>query len=806
MLKNWFKIFLYNSKKNKLFFLLTIFGLATGLTGVILALSYWKNESAYNQWVPNKENIAEVIVEFNDNTWQWQVAPLGYHAKERSEIIEDYMYFVPWYSSNPVSYQGKNIFLKRIIDVQSNFFDFIPFDIVAGSKDDFKNIVNAIAIEEKQVFEIFKDEDPIGKTLKTPEGETYVVTTIFKTNSATSFQPNVIIKDLDKRIKTLVERDDWGSFSFGLLLKINDKNNFENVSKQLFDTFYNHEIKKEAKEKGVSPEEILKDYANLRFQLVSLDETRLNKTNLPTAIAEGKGNTTLLFINVGLSLLILIISIFNYINLSTAYAIKRAKEIGVRKALGASKTNIVSQQIFETFIISLIALIIALAMVEILLPYYNELLNKKIEINFIQFLPHFVATMLLVVLLAGVFPALYIANFDILKVLKGNFSRSKSGVWLRNGMIIVQFCIATFFIISGIIITEQVNYASTKDLGFRADQLISIGWDTQLGNTKYDTYLRIKQDLLKIPGVSDVSTSVFTPGRGSSSSSNYKFNEINVQAENMSIDFEYLKLLDIKIIEGRALNEKLASDSTKVVLLNKTAVQAFGDPQILGKDIIAFGEKVKVVGIVDDFHLHGLDTKIPSMVFSHIKFKDWTRSNISTITVKIEADKMEKAISQIETYWKKNVDEVRPFNYDFLDRIFAKTYKNYINQRNLFAILNIVVISIALLGLFAIASYSIERRYKEIAIKKVLGVETKQMIFNLSSQYFILLFIGYVLAIFPSYYLMNRWLSNFSYRIDIPVIAFVVAFFLMFILTAIIVIYKAFNATRMNVLTYLKYE
>lgn len=808
MLKNWFKIFLYNSLKNKLFFLLTVFGLATGMTGVILALSYWEDENSYNQWNPNKDNVYEVVISFINQRWAYQVAPLAYYLKENSDKVDDYMYYRAWYSSMPTLYQGKNIFLEKMTDVQPNFFDFFPFEVIGGSIEKFKNTTNAIAIEEKQVQAIFGDEDPIGKSFQSTDGsDAYIVTTIFRGNKSSSFTSNYLIRDVEKSIKGGINNDNWGDFNYGLLIKLKSPNDKEAIEKQLADIFFDYKVKKYAVQNGTTEEELTKERESISFELTSLSESRLNNSPNPTSLPQGKGNLTQLYINVGLSLLILVISILNYINLSTAYAIKRAKEIGLRKVIGASKVDIVLQQILETLLVTCIALIIALALVEILLPSYNLLLNKKLTIDFIQYIPHFALLTFIVILFAGIFPALYIANFDILKVLKGNFSRSKSGILLRNGMIIVQFSIATFFIISGIIITKQVNYAASKDLGFQADQIISIGWDKSYSNTeKYNEYLRIKQDLLKISGVTDASLSAFTLGNGASSSSSYKLQDKSVQAQNMNVDFNYLKLLGIKIIEGRDLDLNLSSDSTDAVLLNKTAVQEFGDDQIIGKEIDAYGRKVKVVGIVDDFHLLGLTNKIPSMLFSHIKFTPWTQNNVSTIAVKIKSENMEETIAQIENYWKNSVDNTRPFNYEFINKMFARTYKDYVNQRNLFGILNIVVICISLLGLFAIASYSIERRYKEIAIKKVLGIETKQLISNLSGQYFMLFVVGYLLAILPSFYLMDIWLSKFAYRIELPVSAFLIAFVLMFVLTAIVVISKAYNATRINALTYLKYE
>ncbi len=461
--------------------------------------------------------------------------------------------------------------------------------------------------------------------------------------------------------------------------------------------------------------------------------------------------------------------------------------------------------IVETAITSIIAIILTFALVEVLLPLYNSLLEKQLTVDFLQYGLHFLGLMLLVILFAGVFPALYIANFEILKVIKGNFSRSQSGIWIRNTMIVLQFCIATFFIISGIVVSMQVRYAMEKDLGFRGEQIISIDWPNRYNN-KFQTYERIKQDLKKIPGVSDVSTSTFVLGKGSASSSSFTYNNVTLQSKNMGMDFNTLDMFGIKTVKGRNIKESLASDTIQSVLLNKTAVEALGEKDIIGKKFNWNGRDLTIVGVVDDFHLQGLNNELPPMTFFHIKTIPWMQGNISNLTVKVKPENMERTISEIEGYWKKNVDANRPFDYDFVDKIFAQTFQEYVKQRNVFNILTIVVICISLLGLFALASYTMERRYKEIAIKKVLGAETKELVLNLIKQYLILLLIGFVVAILPSFYLMQEWLSKFAYRIDLPIYAFFIALVLMLVLTLMIVLSKALAATKINSLKYIKYE
>ncbi|GAA4141790.1 ABC transporter permease [Sphingobacterium kyonggiense] len=805
MLKNWFKVFLYNSLQNKLFFLLTVFGLAIGMTGVILAMLYWEDEHAYNNWVPDKEKIAEVSIDFNENKWAWMIAPVGTWLKEKSPELDSYLYYAPKQLNEPFQIAGKSIYIKDILNTQSNFFDFFPFEIIKGNVLKFKGEVNSVALEENTAFQLFADEDPIGKTITSSSGAMLVVTTVYKGNPSTSFRPNMVFHLLDEQIKNGVANNNTGDFLYGLLIKAKDETQLPIIQNQLNSIMDEFLTSPRAKDTGLSKEDYISKHGAIAVHLMPLNQVRLNNTDLPSGLPAGKGNYTFLYINVGLSILILIISIFNYINLSTAYAMKRAKEIGVRKVVGSTTKNIVFQLIFETAITTLISIVLTLALVEVLLPFYNSLLDKDLHVQLLNYVPFFLGLLLLVILLAGILPAMYIANFEILKVIKGNFSRSQSGIWIRNTMIVLQFCIATFFIISGIVVSVQVNYAMKKDLGFQADQNISIDW-TKRSEHKLQDYELMKQELKKIPGVSDVTAATFVIGRGASSSTSFNYNDKTVQSQNMGIDFNTLDMYNIKVVGGRNIQVNLSSDTTDAVLLNKTAVEMIGEKEILNKTIKWNGRDLKVIGIVDDFHLAGLDNKIPPMTFFHLKTVSWMQTNLNSLIIKLKPEDMDKTISQIETYWKSNVDAERPFSFEFVDQQFAKTYAQYVKQRNVFSILTVVVISIALLGLFALASYTIERRYKEIAIKKVLGAETKELVLNLIKQYIILLTVGFILAIVPSYYLMQKWLENFAYRIDLPIYAFFMALVMMFVLTMLIVLGKAISATRINSLTYIKYE
>jgi putative ABC transport system permease protein len=542
--------------------------------------------------------------------------------------------------------------------------------------------------------------------------------------------------------------------------------------------------------------------------LESLETARLH-SKVVNGYPEGSGNYQFLLIMLGLSVLILILSIVNYINLATANAIKRAKEVGVRKIIGAAKSQIIYQFVLETVITTSIAVLFALVIVELFLPYYNQFLSKELVMNSGQFYIQLLLVFITTIVFAGIFPAVYISNFEVLNVLKGNFSRSKKGIWLRNSMLILQFAIASFFIIGSYIVFQQVNFMMNKNLGFTGNQVLNINLNQP---KKPKDFKMIQNELLKIKGVDNVSAGNFSFGYGGYFSSVFAYKGKDIEADNMSMEFGLLDLMKIKIVEGRDISPKFASDTISSVLLNQEAVKMMGEKNPIGKefDIRDDGEnpgirRLKIVGIVENFNVYGPQNKIPPMLFYHLKTISES-SFLSRIYVKINPENSAETIAEIEKFWTAKIDTTYPFSYDFVDKSFTRTYSDYISQRNLFSVLNIVVILIALFGLFALASYSIQRRMKEIAIRKTLGGETNVLLKELSKQYILFCVIGFLIALFPAYYLLNKWLENFAFRIDISIYPFLIGFVALLSLTLLVVLSRAYEATRVDVLKYLKYE
>ncbi|WP_417369782.1 ABC transporter permease [Flavobacterium beibuense] len=808
MLKNWIKIYLYNIRQNKLFTALNILGLSLGIAGLVFALLYSNDEYSYNAWNPNKDNVFYTVSDVGeDMLWGSSSAPLGRTLEASVPQVEEHCYVEGWYNNNVVIYEGKKTMLDKITDAQRNFFSFLPFTFIKGSAETALS-PTTMAISEPTAKRIFGSQDPINKQV-TYMDKVFTIKGVYRIDGKSSYEPEAVINLIDKDLDE--NQDRWGFFGYNLLLKLKKPEDAAYVSQQIDTLYYNNTVKKSIAESGISKEEYLERYGSTKVYLEPLRDLRLKSR--VSDVPEGRGNYQLLLIMMGLSILILVISIVNYINLATANAIKRAKEVGVRKILGASKKNIVKQFIFETVITTLFSILLALVIVEVSLPYYNTFLAKNLVINESEFYIDLALLFIVVIVLAGIFPAIYVAKFEAVKVLKGNFSRSKKGIWLRNGMLVVQFAVAFFFVIGSYIVHQQIKYITTKDLGFKGAQVLDVYYRNPFDFNEegymeklLNRYESTKEQLRNIKGIEQVSVSTVKIGGGGVLQSTVSYQDKTISMQLMAMDFGLPETLSFKFLEGRDLSPHIASDTIDSVILNETAVKMLNIANPVNKIINYNDSKLKVVGVVQDFHMFGPAEKILPMMLFHYNVKTWELQNCHEIYIKADPEQMESVIAGIEKLWKEKVDPDFPFSYDFVDKNFARTYEDYVRQRNVFSLLNVVVILIALFGLFALSSYSIQRRMKEIAIRKTLGAETGTLLKDLSRQYVLFCVIGFVIATIPVWILLNKWLENFVYRIEVSWQPFVVGFLSLMGLTLTVVLIRAYAATRVEILKYLKYE
>lgn len=805
MIQTWFKIFYRNSKKNWLNILINVLGLTLGLAGLLIVLLYLQDEKSYNVTNPNKSTIYRVVHKMSDgDIWTSNTAVEGAKYKEELPGITSVYMSNNWYDDSVVIASGKKVYSRNILIGEPNFFEFFPFEVVKGSVKEFEKVRNHIAISEKQAKLLFGNVSlAIGETVEINK-RPLIVTLVYNIKGKHYFMPETVIQ-FEKE-----PEGNWGNFTYGLFVKTIKGEERSNLTQKMDEIWFTNQTKPQAEIDGITPQEWEEKHGT-KTLLEPLKDIRL-KALSGDGGPEGKGNYELILIMLSLSILLIIISCVNFINLSTASATQRAKEVGVKKTLGLSKLTLTRQFVLEVVLQGLVAYVLAVILVELLLPYFNDFMRKSISILEGNAIFQVGLIALVISFMVGNIPALYLANFKSVEVLKGNISRSKKGILARNIMLGFQFLISGFFLIGSLIIYKQVNYIMSKDLGFNGDQVITVALNDP--ENRYKKYLLAKKELIKHPNIDVVTSNYFLPGGGNSSSTNVSYKDISVQTNSNAMDFEYMDMVDLEILKGRALQVNLASDTIKNVLINETLAKAFGiyDNPIGKKIKTGFrssdnnGENLNVIGLVKDYHIYGMDTKIPPIIMMHWNSFDWMKRNFWFVQFKINPNNIDETIADIEDYWKQNVEQGYPFSYQFLNKRFARTYQKYQKQKTIFTVLTVIVILVSLLGLFALATLTIQQRLKEVAIRKTLGASVQEIMFQLIKNFIKIALVASVILIPIAYYFMQSWLDNFIYRIDMPLLPYFITPLILIILVFLVVGLKAFKATKVDLIKYLKFE
>jgi len=806
MLNNWLKIAFINYKKNWLSTFINLFGLTVGLTGFMLILMHWNDEESYEKWNPKKDDIYAFQTYYKkENDYGNNISyPMAERAVKVIPEVKDYVLFNGSGMGYKMTTKYKTAYQQDGMSVSENFFNFFPFRLVSGSYKDALKGDKVMALSTKAAKNLFGKTNVAGETVKF-DNKDYIVTAVYELPEENSqIKPEFIITPFEQMKN---DKEQWGNFNYGcffLLKKNADPKAFETkFKKDVID--YRAEI--DSKNSGMTPQQFLDLYGPDGSLLTPLDKIKLHAK----ASWFGTGDFKTMMILFTLSVLIVVLSAINFINLKTAQASQRAKEIGVRKAIGSTKSKLVLQFLLETFLICFASYILALALTELLLPSFNKFFNKEIVMNDWHIYFYSFIMVLLVTLISGLIPAMYLANFKAIETLKGNFARSKHGIWLRNGILTLQLIISSFFIIGGLIIHQQVKYMMNKDLGYDGKQVYQINFNEYNNGKPWLKYERLKAEMAKIPGVESISFSEAPPATGNQSNSNMDYLKESIQVEHGAMDYNYLQFMNVKLLKGRWLNPNLASDTISNMIVNEAFVRKFGwnNEQAMQRTYhpgFDYDKNWKIVGIVKDINIRSLKTEVQPMAFFHYKETSCKRFNVSNILLKIKADDIDGTVNRIKKYWQNEVEPGYPFNGYFIDKQFAKTFEKYQKQQTLFTILNAMVLMVALLGLFALSSLMIEQKLKDVAIRKTLGASDGTLIVGLTKQFLWITLIAVLISIPISYYLMNEWLKDFAYRIDMPVFPFVLSLILLLILTFAVVSIKAYKATKVNLVKYLKYE
>ncbi len=793
MLKNYFKIAFRNLWRHRVFSLINILGLTVGMTACFLIFLYVRFELSYDKFHSKGDRIYRIVCDIKTPTEvmkpggpSWAVGPHlmgGFPEVEAAVRTTDDELLV---RRGNVKFQEKNS-----LWADSSFFDMFDFKLIKGNPHTALNEPLSIVFSESAVKKYFGNADPIGQTvLLTGDGFTAKITGVMKDIPENS----MIRADMIVSMNTLTRKlnpglnDQWGNYGNRTYVLLKPGTNAAFFQKQI-PAFLEKMNGTEMKQLNMYPTLMLE-----KFPEAYLHSER-NDNN--------SGSIKNVYIFSIVAVFILLIACFNFVNLTTARSAERAKEVGIRKVVGAGRQQLTWQFIGESVLICVIAFLLTLGIAALLLPSFNTLAGKTLA-NGIFDNMKFICILFLasigIGLLAGLYPALVLSSFKPVTVLKGRFSTGTKGILLRKGLVISQFTISIALIISTIIVFLQMRFMRNQDLGFSKDQMMVI-------NTNGDpAKVAFMHAVESMPNVKSVSMSSSVPGGGNMGAySKIQNVKGEMQIANLDlyfVDFDYLKQFDMKMVAGRMFSRDFMTDTTQSMILNESAAKMFGyrTPQAaVGRDFNQWGRQGKIIGVVKDFHFKSLQNEIKPL---SIRIEP---NGCNLVSVKVSANNLPGTISAIENKWNTLIP-ARPFSYFFLDEYFDEQYKSEQRFGKLFLNFSILAIIISCLGLLGLASYSTMQRTREIGIRKVLGATVSNIVNLLSKDFLKLVIVAIVIASPIAYFAMHKWLQDFAYRIPISWWIFVVAAVAAALIAVLTVSFQAIKAAVTNPVVSLRSE
>lgn len=781
MIRNYFKISFRNLKKHPAYTLIHILGLALGLTAFLFINQYTKFEKSYDSFHYSPEQLYRLTTDdVLDGKIQvrdaMSFAPSGkVLAEELPEIVDYTTTYKTWRMS--FRKDGQPVEERDVIAVDSNFLNLFGYNVLRGEKETMLNEPNSIVLTESQAEKYFGNANPIGQNIEVlgTFNRPFKVTGLIEdTPENTHYKFNMLVSL--KSFQEQIDNDQWNGFNYYTYLLLDKNAQIEQIRSKL----------PELSKKYIGEE------SRLIFNLQAVKDIHLHSDF--TYEPEIHGSTQAVnFLSI-ISIFILLIAWVNYINLSTARAVERAKEVGLRKVVGAQKRQLIGQFLFESLLINFFGAIVALSMAQVLLPYFNGLVSKTIltEVwNNSGFLAQLGFFFLLGTIVTGFYPAIILSSFRPIGVLKGSFGRSKQGALMRKSLVVVQFSASLILIAATVIIYQQIKYMTGKDMGIDTEQVIGFenprrgGMEREQFVTRYKSF---SGELLKLNLVSQVAGISNIPGGGSadisSTSSGVKIVGMTDRVESTTYRTSMNDLLqptlNSKIIAGRNFNHQLASDTTAVIvnqsLLNLLNIN---DPESVINEYLQFGRnpenrKYLVVGVIEDYNRSSLKNNIEPTIFSHNEAP-------SSTVVKLTGDNPLEGIEQIQSVWNDFFPE-EPLNYTFVDQRFEKLYLEDKKFGFIFLNFSILAILVASMGLFGLSSYLALQRTKEVGIRKVLGASVSNIVLLFFKDFLKLIIIAVVLGLPLIYMSMNDWLNGYAYRIHFPwwVLSVAIVFIILF--------------------------
>ena len=781
MFSNYTRVTFRNIKRHKGYSSLNVAGLALGMACCILMLLWVQDELSYDRYHEHAHRLFRVGRESTYRALRKSSrvpSPLAPALKnEFPEVIQTTRYFT---SSKFIKYQGKNFTGNTIAYSEPAFFAMFSFPFIKGDPHTAIDSVSAIVITEKLADKIFGKTDPVGQILNLDNQKDFIVTGIMQNpphNSYFQFDGLVPFAARSERLKKRAGDDNW---------KLNIFEAFVLLDPQVSTADLNPKV-----------DALVKDHvpnSSSTFYLQPVTDIHLHPL-------QGEGNTKYLYIFSILAAFVLIIACINFMNLATARSGNRCKEIGMRKVLGARRTDLIRQFLGESLLLSLLSVCLAVILVSLLLPLFNSLSGKHIGMDLIKEARFILAVAVVTLfsgLLAGSYPTLLLSSFQPAKVLRDTFRLGTKGAVFRRILVVFQFSVSIFLIIGALVVHSQLLYMQNEDLGFDKDYLI---YFPSSGGFAAD-FAAEKIELLQHPdilGVTRGNPPIWFDVWSSQVSWEGKDPEEEITFKITPVGFDYFSTMKMELEAGRDFSKNMASDLDGGLVINAAAARVMGWDSPVGQPVV-LGEKTgRVVGVVKDFH----DGSLHNAIYPAIFELDPSRSYLAC--VRINSVNVAETIRFLEARWNKNMPGF-PFEYSFLDETIAQFYQTEQRMGKLFTIFTVLAIIIACLGLFGLASFTTAQQTRQIGIRKVLGASATAIVVLLSRQFTRWVLLSNLFAGPVAFLVMNRWLQNFAYRITIGFEIFLLAGFLTLGLALLTVGFQTVKAAWANPVLSLRYE
>ena len=770
MIKNYFTIAWRNLLKNKIYSFINITGLAIGLASFLLIALYILDELSFDRYNEKADRIYRINSDI-------RLGGGDLHLPVTSDmmgqlLIKDYpsieQYTRIYNSSGSKLIKKDNVFINEynVAHVDSTFFDVFSLPAISGNTRTALNEPNTVVISESTARKYFGKTEVIGKTIETQDEKNplYKITAVIRdipSNSHFHFDFLFSMKNANY---------EWGeitSHNFHTYLLLKKGADYKQLEKN-FDQYIDKYVLPSVRQfiKINSMDEFKKAGNRLEYSLIPL--TKIHLYSNRSFELSPSGNIQYAYIFGAVALFILLIACINFMNLTTARSSNRAKEVGIRKVLGTERRFLIFQFLTESTLMAVLSLILALLVAYLVLPLFNEVASKSMAFGSLfssRILPLIVILPILVGLLAGSYPAFFLSAFRPIEVLKGKLKLGSNSTGLRSVLVIFQFATSIILIVGTLVIYKQLNYIQSKDLGYNKEQVLTIQNTYVLG----DQAKAFKNSILQMNGVQSGTLSSYLPVTNSSRTDNTYFKDATLDIKNgldmqsWQVDYDYFKTLGMHIIKGRRFSPDFGGDSTAVVI-NETTARLLGYDDPVGKKIYQNGDQNKlvtytIIGEVKNFNFESLKQGIGPLSF-------FLGRRSAMASFKVNTTDIKGLIGKIETLWKQ-MSPSMPFNYTFLDESFHEMYASEQRVGKIAMIFSTLAILIACLGLFGLATFIAEQRTREIGIRKVLGASVQGIVRLLSKDFLKLVAISFVLAAPLSWWVMNQWLNDFAYRIQL---------------------------------------